>query len=233
MSEGANIRSNSMGDVRGTVSHVMAAWEDCVRIEMPNTNVIYDEGLSYESAIRLFRDQNNYHDNNLDPLPLVAYKRTIGVPVRDRLLGLRADSCLVKKDEGNGTFSKWNVAYKEFDILFAYFTKDVELQERFEIAYNNGQGLSELEFFDAQLPELGAFRYSLEWNDLDEFTIQEDENNYFKSIIGSARLRGFFFSFDSIVKDIREINANIISSDNLAEEGNDELLSNCVITPSE
>ena len=225
-----NIIPDSMSDVLGGVTYISHAWENCVRTEMPTTNVIYDEGLSYETAVKLFRDNNNYQDNTLDPLPLIAYKRTVTQKIEDHLLGkrmLRKKACI--RDE-NGDLVRYNVAYVEFDILFAYFTKDVELQERFEVAYQNGQGLSELEQFTVQFPDIGDVDYSIKWNDLDEFTINEDENNHFKSIIGSAKVRGFLFSFaDKPSGEIKSIQANFISSDNLSEPELDELLGECII----
>jgi hypothetical protein len=219
-----------MADVLGGVTYILAAWEDCVREEMPNTAVLYDDGLSYETAMKLFRDNNNNNLNTLDPLPMLAYKRTVAKPIEDHLLGKRADSKKACIRNANGELVRYNISYVEFDLLFAYFTKDVELQERFEIAYTNGTGISELETFQASYPEIGDVTYSMKWQELEEFTIQEDEANHFKSIIGSAKVRGFLFSFaDKPQGEIRSIDARFVSSPNLAEEDLDELLSECII----
>jgi hypothetical protein len=230
MSEGSNIRPNSMFDVLGTVTHVLDAWEECVRLELgQGIAVQFDEGLSYETAQKLLRENNDYSDQVQDGMPMLAYKRTVARRIEDHLLGKRASNFKACVRNSEGQLVLYNIAYVEFDILFAFFTKDIELQERFEIAYNNRQGISELQTFVAKLPEIGDMRYSIKWNDLDEYTIQEDENNYFKSLIGSAKVRGWFFSFDSIAKEIGEIHAQIISSSNLSEPDLDELLGQCII----
>lgn len=231
---GNSVRSGSMYDAIGGVTYICYAWENCVRTEMPDTNIIYDEGLSYETAIKLFRENNDYQDNNLDPLPLIAYKRTVSRPSSERLLGVRSDAFRACTRDSEGNLLRYNVALIEFDLLFAYFAKDVELQDRFEIAFNTGQGLSELETFWVDYPEIGDVKYSIEWKDLEEYTINEDEGNHFKSIIGSATVRGFVFSFDDMpAGEIKQIDAKIISSGNLSEPELDELVSECIIEEGE
>lgn len=223
------ITRDSLYDVTGTATDVMYFWEEAVREELSNTAIIYDEGLSYQSALRLFRENNNYSDNFQDPIPMLAYKRT---PVRpsDKVLGRRFKNkkACVRKDDG--TLDIFNIVAAEFDILFAYFCKDIELQEKFEVSYEAELGISELKTLKVNIRDIGDVNFHFEWEDLQELTIQEDEANYFKSIIGSVKVRGFFFVFNrNEGKVINTIDAKFISSPNLSEEGLDELLSNCII----
>lgn len=218
----------TLNDVYGTVTYVQEAFEDYVRDVLPGTSVIFDDQLSYRTAIEALRRRDNNQGQITDALPMLAYKRTNFVS-EENALGRRARSKAVCATDEDGTW-KYKVGYGTFDILFFYFTKDIELLEKFESAYLAECGLAQDKSLDVRFPRLGDFKYFMDYSeDLTDLSIEDDEGNFYKGIGGLVKVRGFTFTLLEAAKTIGEINAQFISSSNLAVEGNDEILSTCPI----
>lgn len=220
--------SSAQNSVITTVTHFLDVFQSEMEHQLPNQTVIFDDGLSYRTAMEKIRAHNNYYGTNRDPLPCLAYKRTVLNQSKDRFAGARFKNYRLCHMV-DGTPLEYKGTYGEFDILFAYFTKDIELQEQFEVAYTNHSGISTVKEFVVDMQELGDFTYYAKWSDLEEYTVKEDEGNHFKSLIGKVTIRGFFFNFRSEAKVIQEVNARIISSRNLAVSGLDEVLETSII----
>lgn len=224
-----NNEPNSQNDVISTVTHALYAFESLVETEMPNIPVVYAEALEFEGALKKIISSDNYNaTGRTDAIPFFAYNRTILKEVEDRHLGKRAKGktgCIKVGDE----ILQYGMAYGEFDIQFMYASHNVQLQDQFEVVYNSDEGISGSKEVVVDMDALGTFKYYLDYQELTEKTINFEEI-YYKLILGSIKVRGFYFTFKGSSGIIKEINQNIISSCNLAEEGQDELLSGIQIT---
>lgn len=223
---------DSQYDVITTVTHVLRAFEDMVRTEMPNCRCIYDEELSYESALRAIYAQDNYENNaGNDPLPALAYNRTV-LKDAETPPGRRMKNnlgCIKIGTAPNQQIVTYSATHAEFEIQFLYITKSIEMQEKFEVVYNSNDGISGTREIQVDMGELGSFTYYLTFDDL----IQKDiihEDVYYKGIIGSIKARGFYFTFKATNEIIKQINASIYVSRELNEKT--ELVASIEILPS-
>lgn len=205
---------DSQNDVITTVTHALVEFETMVRGEMPEISTIYDEQLTYETAVTKLRAMDNYSGSNQDALPMLAYNRSV---LRDyeEGFGKRAKNSQGCLNLGDGTGLAYSVAYGEIDIRFIYFTKNIELMEKFEVVYGSDEGITgSKELIVNMGSDIGEFKYYLAFGDLEEKEIIADDV-YYKGIIGSIKLRGFYFTFRAARKVIEEINQRIYSSRDL------------------
>lgn len=219
---------NSQNDVLTTVSHALYEFQGLVQAEMPNIPVIYDEELSFETAVKQIIANNSYGNSTpLDLMPFFAYTRTVLIPVQDRNAGGRASkktACIRVGDD----VLQYNMVYGEFDINFLYASNNIEMTEKFEVVYNSEQGITGSKEITVDMAELGQFKYYLEYQDLSEKTIVHDDV-YYKGIIGSLKVRGFYFTFKGKSGIIKEINARIISSCDIPNKVENEILGTIII----
>lgn len=228
MTDKAVNNSNSQNDVITTMTHVLLSFQDAVRHEMPNCAIVYDEQLSYETAIEQYLANSNYNGSDGKPMPLFAYNRTVLIDV-EHGLGKRGKSQYGTLTLPNNKKAVYSTAYGEFEIQFVYFSKAVELSEKFEVVYNSDEGITGTKEIIVDMADLGEFKYFLDYQELTEKTI-EREDNFYKSIIGSIKVRGFYFTFRSESSVIAEINAKIYASRNVKEKLKDELIADNIIT---
>jgi hypothetical protein len=217
---------DSQNDVIKSMTHVMEVFENLVRCEMPGTSVIYDEELSYETGIKQLLANDDFSNSNRDPLPLFIYNRTI---LRDTEHGLasRAKN-LVGCQKVNNQQILYSAAYGEFDIQFLYVTKNMQMSEAFEVVYNSNEGITGSRELTLGMGDLGDFKYFLTYDELTDKPI-EHENVTYKGVIGSLRVRGFYFTFRGEAGLIQEINTNIYASRELNEKT--ELIASSQILP--
>jgi hypothetical protein len=200
---------DSQNDVVTTMTHVALAFQHLVGTEMPNISVVYDEQLSYETGIKKILNNDNYSGADRDPLPAFMYQRTILIPSE---IGLSRRSkgrtgCIRVGDE----ILTYSTFHGEFDINFLYVAESVEHIEKFEVVYNSEEGITGTKEIVVQMgDELGEFKYYLDYQDLTEKII-EHENVYYKGIIGSIKVRGFYFTFRGANGLIEQIRSRIIS----------------------
>ncbi len=211
MSSGKTVNHpNSQNDVIKTMTHVLLAFEGLVQTEMPDVNTVYDEQLSYETGIKKLLTDDNFSGNSRDPLPAFIYNRTI-LEHAENQPGRRSQSFVGCKRFGDRSV-QYSATHGEFEIQFLYVTKDVEAQEKFEIVYNSNEGITGTKEVTVSMADLGDFKYYLDYQDLTEKQIIH-EDVYYKGIIGSIRVRGFYFTFRGESGIIQEINAKIISGE--------------------
>lgn len=216
---------DSTKDVVTTMGHVMSEFKQVVVEEMAGVSTVFDPLLSYDTALSKWLKENPEGQN---PIPLFAYNRTISnygdVGLQKR--GRRVTGVL--KLEGQTSAATYSVMQGEFIINFMYITQSIEEVERFEVAYYGDEGISKTKEIIVNMPELGAFSYFLDYNELDDITI-EKEGSYYKTIIGTVKVRGMYFTFKGESSLIEEINARIISSRNIPEKEVNEILSDSLI----
>lgn len=210
MSKTQNYR-DSLNNVISTVTHVLFGFEDMVREEIPDLPVVYDKELSYPTAIKLLLAKHN----DQDPLPFLAYNRTVARPT-EMGIGRRVRTYEgIHKLEGNNIH--YGASYDEFDLNFMFVSKSMEDIEKFEITYNSDEGISGTKELVIDMSDLGDFKYFLKYNEISDLDI-EHEGTYHKAIIGSITVRGFYFTFRSTSGIIKEINAKIWHSKGINHE---------------
>ena len=156
------------------------------------------------------------------PLPLFAYNREV-LKQTDSAMGKRFSSAFGNLRMATGSMVKYTLTNSEFDLNFLYLTEDIRSQEAFEVAYNSLDGISGSREITLNIPDIGAFKYFLTPNELgSKEVIYEDV--YYKGIIGSITIRGFYFIFHSTGQQIKEINSSIIKSNDLLLKSKDEIL---------
>lgn len=221
---------DSQNDVITTMTHAMLSFQEMVSTEMPDIPVIYVQDLSYENALKQIIANDN-KDGSPTPCsdPLFAYNRSVLREVEDRGLGRRAKNCTKILRVGNEVL-QYSAAYGEVDINFLYASKNIELAEKFEVVYNSEEGISGTKEIIVDMEDLGEFKYFLEYKDLVQIDIEHDDL-YFKGIVGSILMRGFYFTFRGKSGVIETINSRILSaSASLEDKESVEILSDCPIT---
>lgn len=210
---------NSALDVVSTGGWVMAEFKQLIIDEM-GCATVFDPQLSYDTAMAKYLKENKTTEN---PMPLFAYNRTVS-NYGDSGLQRRGKGVTgtLKLDNQSG-IAKYSVAQSEFVINFLYITQSMEEVERFEVAYYGAEGISKTTEIVVSMPKLGDFSYFLYYNELDDITIEKD-GSYYKSIIGTIKVRGMYFTFKGQSALIKDISARIVSSSNIPLKVEDETL---------
>ena len=202
--------TDSMNDVVSTVGPVLQVFlNEVVKAEMSDCNFVYDPNLSYETAIKKFRSDSQMNDDSISPMPLFIFRRTQlkwneeGLAPNRRLTSYKA----AKKNLSDGNTLIYTPLHAEFDIEFLYLNKTMEDIEKFEIVYLSDEGISGTREFTLDLPELGDFKYFADYNELQDLSV-EFENNYYKGLVGVITVRGMFFTFRSESPIIKSIGIN-------------------------
>ncbi len=210
---------DSQNDVISTHTHVLFALENMIRQEMPNCSIVYDHQLSYETAIKQFYVNN---DSEQDPLPLFAYMRGVSRPAElTPAKRGRNYTGVLKNYDGAVTYG---ASYDEFDVNFAYFTKSVEIAEKFEVTYNSDEGITGTKELIVNMGDLGDFKYFITYEELTDIQF-EFESQFYKSVAGTLKIRGFYFTFRSTSGIIKEINERIMAVRDINKKDSIELLS--------
>jgi len=214
----------TLEDVKNSATHTMLSFEEMVRIEMPSFNVLFDNELTYTSALQEVFKRSSYDAINYKPLPLFAYNRTV-LKKTESAMGRRFSSQFGNVKLLDGSLVQYTMTNSEFDINFIAITEDMQTLEQFEVAYNSNDGISGSREITVDIPDIGVFKYFITYNDMESKEIIFEES-YYKTIIGSATIRGFYFLFNASGKQISEINTRIIKSNDLLLKSQDEILSN-------
>lgn len=216
-------------EVLTTSTLVMYELIQKIKRELPDTKYVYDEGLSYESAIKKFRDDQNMNagdeidgtgdsgTSEEDPasfaLPLFAFRRSI-LRYAEAMGGIGRRSATKKATYPlHGDIANYvsaTIIQAEFDIEFAYITREIQDMERFEVAYLSQKGFTDGEKLTIDFPELSeTMQYQVDFKEnLDDKTINVEEN-YFKTIVGKFTIRGYFLVFKGQVRRIESIGLRI------------------------
>lgn len=205
-----------------------------VKLEVPNAKFVYDEKLSYETAISKFRSDNNIGElsNETDALPLFAFKRSV-LRHTEKGMGKRAATGLVdfKRNLPDGQSEIFKIVHGEMDIDFLFIVKSAEDSELFEIEYLSETGISKQKELLVDLREdLGTdLQYFVEYGPLSDKSM-ESESNYFKAITGSVKVVGFYPVFKSSAKQILNIHSKIYNS-RYTDDTASNIIANFVVGP--
>lgn len=177
---------------------------------------VYDEALTYETAVEKYRADKNISDNADTVMPLFAFKRTVVRPDVENSVGKRAGNSSIKCNLPDGTVEKYKGLMGTFSIEFLYITRDMQDLERFEISYLLERSVSNIKKLNVFLPAIdNTLDYGLRYGELDEKVINTD-NNYYKALSGVFTIHGMFLSFDGTGNQIREVN---VTTNEPVEEG--------------
>lgn len=217
-----------------TIALVLEQFLLTIKKEVPQAKFVYDESLSYETAIEKFRADNNITPSErTDALPLFAFKRSV---LKYSEHGLsRRSSRLDMSHEYNtaipNTSNVFKTVHGELDIEFLFIIKSAQDAELFEIEYLSELGITrQKELIVNTQEDLGLnLQYFVWHNPLADKSIQTDIN-YFKAIQGSVRIRGFYPVFKTRSKHILDVTGNIYQTTNELIKTSDTRLSNIHIT---
>lgn len=200
-------------NVLSTATLVMYELIQRIKEEMPDTKYVYDEALTYETAVKQFRDNNNMNEDEQVALPLFAFKRSV-LRYADQNGGIGRRST-TKKAIYNlpgelDNYVSSTLLQAEFDIDFAYITREITDLERFEVAYLSQKGFTRGEQLVVEIDELPEhLTYQVDFKEnLDDKTINLEEN-YYKVISGKFTIRGYFLVFKGQVHLIKSIGLKI------------------------
>ena len=181
-------------DTLASVIYLLSAFEDMCREALPRTNVIYDQSLSYETAINALLNRNNFNQladkDKYDSL--FSYSRTI-LEDSEHGAGKRVKQLRpVVFGEGDEKLQLVPM-YGEFDINFLYTAQQMEDVYNFETFYGAKIGFGEKTLV-LDLPSIGAFSYFLTYMPLTDIqaTTGSPDTTY-KMVGGTIRARGVFF----------------------------------------
>lgn len=202
--------SGSINDVVNTVGPVLKVIiDDVIRAEIQNCGYVYDPDLTYETAMKRFRNVNQMNNAKVTAPPLFVFKRSpLRYPDDVQSPNKRLIHSKNNLVTGEGSAVTYTCLHAEFDLDFLYISKNMEDIERFEITYLSEEGISGTREVTVNIPELGDFKYFISYNELVDLTVNIDDN-FYKAVLSSMKVRGFFFTFRTEAKRILEVNANI------------------------
>ena len=206
----ANNIPDSKQDVVDTKAAVIVAFiNDVIRKEMPGVSYAYDPDLSYETGMRILRDNNNMGTAQQDGQELFLYRVTpLRHPDEGQAPNLRSTHNDGRIRLSDGKAASFSAVHGEFDLEFLYVNPSMEEAQKFEVVFLSEDGLTGTNELTVSMGELGDFRYFLKWEKLLDITVNSNDN-YYKAYASILRIRGFFFVFRGESKIITEIKTNI------------------------
>jgi hypothetical protein len=201
--------ANSAANVISTAALVIKSFLDVIKEEIPGLKYVYDEKLSYPTAVEAFRANNDMTGEVTELYPLFAFKRSV-LRYPTNAPGRRSIVERASRKISNTISQQYRTLHGEFDLNFLYVTKKMEDLERFEVAYLSEEGIPGHKEFNVDLTsELGEiFTYFATYGILDDKVI-ESEGHYFKIVTGKVTLRGFFPVLRGDAKHITQITLKI------------------------
>lgn len=186
---------NSQHNVVSTIAPVLERLIASCKEEVDNLKVVYDENLSYETAVKAFRRSSSQDVVDSDLYPLFAYRRSVlryvkpdnGAPGR-RLVSMRPSQQL------SSTQSMiYRCVQGEFDVEFLYITKSALDMEVFEISYLSEEGFPNTKRLQVDMGGVfaGPLDYYCKFGDLTDKKIESD-GVYYKGITGTFTVRGVY-----------------------------------------
>jgi len=202
---------NSLQDVVNTTGMVLYEFLTKIKNEDETLNHVYDEQLSYETAVKKYRNDNELAEEDNVPFPLFAFKRSVMKHAEEvapsRRMGRRF---VIERDVDDAKILR--SVHGQIDIDFLYIHPDETWLERFEIAYLAEEGISAHKEITLQLSEdfqePRTLPYYVKWGVLDE-KVFEFEDNFYKMLFGRVTIIGHYLTYREQKSVIKEINARI------------------------
>lgn len=212
--------------VVSNVALVLKEYLDHLDREFPDQNIqyVYDENLSYESAIRNFRNNQNISNNTDQFLPAFAFRRSV-FRYRESGVGRRSIVCeaLDRKIDEDRAF-KYIFVSASIDVEFLYINDVMEEIEHFELIHMAEAMLNKKKNLEVAIPEVDTFQYQMEFQPLEGKTINIDDN-YYKGVSGRTTISGNFLLFTGTSGIIKEIQVAV-------QNFNESVLGSLTITPT-
>lgn len=186
-----------------SIKHIL----DRFRSSLPQLKFVYDENLSYETAVGKFRRDNNLSDSSALPFPLLAIRRSV---LRWPEEGMSRRSVTHRGVQTDPTLF-YKFVFAEFDVEFLFLHNQTFETEVFEINYLSELGISNDHEIEIELPELGVWKNYCHFKELQNKEFN-DVSNFFQAISGMVTVKGTFLILDSRYSGaglIKEINTSI------------------------
>lgn len=203
-----------------TVAFTIAALIKNFHALIPDLKFVYDERLSYETAVARFRANNVEQGSNEDFYPCLAFKRSVLRHDENNAPGKRAIAMQgAARPIGNNISELYQFIQGTFDFEFQLYTKSAIKLEEFEIKYLSENGISQFKQFTVDLtPNLGGLQnYFANYGPLLDDKSFSIEDKYYKILSGKIAVRGFYYVLTgsapvitSILKRIRDLNTEIL-----------------------
>lgn len=202
---------NSEAQVVSTVAMALDQFLIAVREEVPDIKLVYDEKLSFETALAALRSNNNQASSDSNCYPLFAFKRTVLRYSKDGI-GKRGITDRARGVRSGGQVPIYRCIHGEFDVQFLYITKTMEQLERFEIAWMGEESFSEDRELKVDLQSIIGvpdWTYYITPSALEDKTV-EDAGVYYKAVSGSLTIRGVYLVFREQLKHINSVSMRIL-----------------------
>ena len=188
---------------------------------MPNTGLVYDPELSYETATQRLRDNEHYNNDADVNSPLLAFRRTILREVDLQASGKRLPQHkIVNRLSSQQDPTIYAACMGTFNLEYMYFTKSMLACEQFEIAHAAKRGVSGLRQLKVNLgTELGILEYQLTHEPLEDLTIN-NAANYYKALGGVIIVHGIYLLFEEKGTIIKDISARVNNFIDQVGDGN-------------
>lgn len=176
------------------MAYVLKEFLNKMNEDFPTASCVYDERLSYETALRNWRAKQNSLGTQASFLPAFVFKRSV-LRHTDHGISRRAPFCKVLNKDG-ASADVYKMIRGELEVQWMYVNDRMSAIEKYEIAYLADCGLAGNKELKVLIPDFGEFTYYVHYErDLQEKTIEHDEN-YYKGVMGVARITGQYLLFD-------------------------------------
>ena len=175
---------------------------------LPKIHTVYDESLSYETAIARYRANNDLGQDSQEAFPLFAFNRSV---LRYAPQGIGRRSVTKRPmsyEAGDDTATIYKSVFGEFDISYLFVTPMMSDIENFEISYLGEESVGSEKEFNVRHSDMGDFPYYVTMEPLDDLRVNID-GSYYKAVGGRSVIRGFFFIVKGTSKIIKEIGLQV------------------------
>ena len=171
----------------------------------PGLQFVLSGDISAEQAITRLRQRNLITKGKTKaPSSLFVFSRSN--LLIDEITQRRFESNTVYGAVKGTTIGRYRVPHGSIVITFSFITTGIDKMETFEQTYLAGEGLSKDRIISVELQDIGAWTYSIYWNELESYEFTGDEF-FSHSAQGSAIIRGFWpVSLDQPAERIEIIN---------------------------
>lgn len=184
--------------VISVVALVMAGFLQRLRETIPGINIVYDEKLTYESAVKQFRAKNQSDGVAKDMYPLLAFRRSTLAWSRyglgKRSTGLLGKQKLPINNQNKTLANLFKILHAEFTFEFLYITRNAKDIEEFEVMFLSREGIPSITETTLDLGEAGgSWDYFIQYPEPAMEDLQfESDGKYYKMPKCTARFFGFF-----------------------------------------
>ena len=189
------------------VSLVLEQFLNGVIIDHPRIKTIYDEGLSFDSALKKFRANQDFEPAATEFLPVFIFNRE---PLQfAEGLNKRSQSqqtCVLASDPNQGSIYKFIVGdlFLDYQVVF----REIHEWEKMEALHLVGQGFTSNKNLVVNLPEVGEYNYQVEYEPLSDKVVNY-EGAIYKSITSRAKISGTYLFFMGTAPTIKEIEISV------------------------